>query len=95
MNNNYLTHYGILGMRWGVKKGSLKSVNKNKSKFDTSKKNNGKKIAVGILATAGVVGVAATIARLNKSLKNGSFIDGRPSKLQAILAAPIMIKELV
>lgn len=34
MNNNYLQHYGVLGMKWGVHRASKSGTNLKKSKYD-------------------------------------------------------------
>lgn len=58
--NTTLYHYGIKGMKWGVRKDPIRSTNGSRGKS-----SNARKIAIG-------VGVAAAVAGLTyASIKTG------------------------
>ena len=61
-DNNYLSHYGIKGQRWGVRRfqnadGSINRANK-RSPTSGEKKETVKKVAKGVVIAAAVVGSA-------------------------------------
>lgn len=47
MNNNYLAHYGILGMRWGVRRNPAERQ-LTVDKRDLERLNNGRHLSVGL-----------------------------------------------
>lgn len=63
MENNYLCHYGVLGMKWGVRRASGSSGAGSSSKQGTAKEKvdhtaRNKKIARAVVATASVAAAA-------------------------------------
>jgi hypothetical protein len=61
--NNELYHFGVKGMKWGVRRGRK---NSNTKKSINSRASKGKSIATGLLKgslkTAGVVGISTLTA---------------------------------
>ena len=78
MNEDYLQHYGILGMKWGVRRfqnadGSLTAAGKKRygSGEGISKEKNfidGRKIAKGAVMAAGIAGAAYIYAKNKKAI---------------------------
>ena len=65
--NGELYHYGVPGMKWGHKRGTKQSEKPNQSSKPKSSK--GRKIAAGVLAGIGAVGVAAIAAKVTNQRK--------------------------
>ena len=64
--NNELYHYGVPGMKWGVKRGSKNTSSSSEGSPQKKKKfkaATGAKVAAGILAVTGGVAMTAIIAK--------------------------------
>lgn len=64
--NNELKHYGVPGMRWGVRNARKTSNNRSAKNIKAGKKAVG--IALGVLGTAAVGAVAYKALQLAASL---------------------------
>jgi hypothetical protein len=66
MNDYYLEHVGILGMKWGQRGNKNKTSNniRNKKISEVSNKTltSGRKIVKGVMITSGILSVAALTA---------------------------------
>lgn len=73
----YLAHYGVKGMRWGVRNDDEPSGNKKaKNKWSTKKK-----VAVGAAVVAGVLAVGGAWYIYNKTHHHGGFQSARVGDL--------------
>lgn len=69
MTDDELTHYGVKGMRWGVRKS--KDSSEDKEKFDFSLKNpKVRNAAIAAAAVTAIIGTAYVATRLNVKLKD-------------------------
>lgn len=72
---DYLIHYGIPGMRWGVRK-EYEKTGKRSSQKAKKKKSIAKKVAIGAAIVAGTALAAYGGYKIGKVLKNKRFISG-------------------
>jgi len=79
MDDEILTHYGVLGMKWGRRKERLSRAGKGISKGGKQLLKEGKKVArskIGRMAIAGVLATGLTYAAgraMNKALYKRSL----------------------
>ena len=87
MNDDYLEHYGIKGMHWGVRRfqnadGSLTAAGKKRygseDSSDSERKSRTKKIVAGVLMAATVAGAAYVYSQHPDAVKN--LIKGSKGK---------------
>lgn len=77
---NELKHYGVLGMRWGHKKGPSKPMSSKRSKTNKSpeeKKRRFKKAAKVAALSLAVVGGVAVAALVAKKSREAGFREGK------------------
>lgn len=80
MNNTYLCHYGVLGMKWGVRK--KRETSDSSTTNSDARKNKIKKAAIGTTAVL-TTATAATLYLKNKS-KVDSFVNGYIDKVKNV-----------
>lgn len=85
MTDDYLVHYGVLGMKWGVrkqrkqaiksaKKSNRKEIDKINAKYDVKKYGGKKKAITKISNKAELARKARTIAKKGAGILSSSYI---------------------
>jgi len=74
--DNYLTHYGVKGMKWGVRKDQKRSSRQPRTEEQKAKRKQiAKKVAIGVGSAAVVAGGAYAAYKFGPKLKNVSVKD--------------------
>lgn len=74
--DDYLAHYGIKGMKWGVRKNRNRSSKPKRTEEQKAKrKQTAKKVAIGVAGAAVVAGGAYAAYKFGPKLKNVSMKD--------------------
>ena len=91
MNNQELTHHGVVGMKWGKRKAkNPTSSNSNKTGKEKTKKKiiTGKRVALGLLAGIGTASVASVIRKKNAVINSQRLeLDNLMMKVKGVGAA--------
>jgi len=80
MNNNELKHYGVLGMKWGVRKDRRRSTSKRTPKTKKERASRNQKIIK--------VGASVVVGLLSGSFGAGGVYALTGSKTAAEILAP-------
>ncbi len=94
--NNELYHYGVKGMRWGVRKhrdsgGTLSGRSENRG---SSKSSRAKKVVGGALVGIGGIKAAKYVSKNTKLIEKGARLAKRSKTVRAINAKKLYNKPL-
>ena len=75
-NSPYLIHYGVKGMKWGVRHDRERSGDRQKSFSNTPKRkmSTAKKVAIGVMVAAGAIAAAYAVKAIGDKAITDNFL---------------------